>query len=127
MSAARLALPVLVNVLVLVIFPVQICRRVLIIVCEICLCVKCLVLWRFVSSAPQKKDVEKKDVENKLDAQNRQESTGKVESVMPSSISPLESNLPETPRLPLHESQDKSIGEHESPIDVSPQDGLPTG
>jgi hypothetical protein len=56
MSLLELAIPLIVDVLLLVVTPIPWPKIIVIISCDVCLCIKCLVLWRFVGCAPQKKD-----------------------------------------------------------------------
>ena len=58
MSLLEVAIPLIVDVSLLVITPIPLPKIILIISCDLCLCLKCLVLWRLVSGAPQKKDAE---------------------------------------------------------------------
>jgi hypothetical protein len=58
MSLVEVAIPLIVDVSLLVITPIPLPKIILIISCDVCLCIKGLVLWRFVGCAPQKKDTE---------------------------------------------------------------------
>jgi hypothetical protein len=56
MGLFEVAIPLIADASLLVITPIPLPKIVLIISCDLCLCIKCLVLWRFVPCAPQKKD-----------------------------------------------------------------------
>ena len=58
MSLFEIAIELIVDVSLLVITPIPLPKIILIISCDVCFCIKCLVLWRFVGCAPQKKDPE---------------------------------------------------------------------
>jgi hypothetical protein len=58
MSKFEIAIPLIVDVSLLVITPIPLPKIILIISCDLCLCIKCLVLWKLVGGAPQKKDGE---------------------------------------------------------------------
>jgi hypothetical protein len=57
-SLFEVAIAVIVDVSFLVITPIPLPKIFLIISCDLCLCVKCLVLWRYAACASQKKDAE---------------------------------------------------------------------
>jgi hypothetical protein len=68
-SLFEVAIAIIVDISFLIITPIPLPKIFLIISCDLCLCVKCLVLWRFVACASQKKDAEESsNAEN--DAEN---------------------------------------------------------
>jgi hypothetical protein len=59
----------MVDVSLLAITPIPLLKIIFIITCDLCWCIKCLVLWRFVGCAPQKENAED-SLNSKNDGQN---------------------------------------------------------
>lgn len=84
MSLADVAIPIIMDVSLLVIYPMPLPKIILIMSCDLCLCIKCLVLWRFVCCAPWEKDAEEY-----WDAKNDGQNPSQAKSLEPISIQKL--------------------------------------